>query len=563
MRLFNEHDKRNTFLLDGIWDFVADNNEIGLVEEWYKNFPKESMKVTIPGCINNRLGYMEFQSVGWYKKEFYAEGAISIKFHAVTEYARVYLDGEYLGDHYGGFTAFEFDMVVDGGAHTLVVMVDARSTEDTIPLWAVDWHHYCGIIRSVEVSAYKSVAIKSMRAEYELSEDLTEAELKIHILLKSYTDTVQETEVKIEIDGEKIYSKFVAVNGCTEICAVAHIDKVRLWDIYKPELYTLMVQTEDDDLIDKIGFRKVEVKGKAILLNQKSVQFKGVNRHEEHPDWGFAMPAGLNAKDMDILKDLGVNAVRGSHYPNTQLFVDMCDAEGILFWSEIPMWGFEKKSLERPLVIERGLHMHTEMVNQYYNHPSIVIWGMHNEVATDTGQGYKITEKFVKHVKALDNTRLVTYATNRILKDECLSLIDFISINQYVGWYEGDIKDWADFMLDMKNYLKEKGVENKPVIMSEFGVGAMFGTKTFEGLRWSENYQEEFYKHTLNIFLNDPDISGVYLWQFADIRSNAKWSLLRARSFNNKGLVNEYRQPKLAFYAVKKLFSSKSDTKVS
>ena len=92
--------------------------------------------------------------------------------------------------------------------------------------------------------------------------------------------------------------------------------------------------------------------------------------------------------------------------------------------------------------------------------------------------------------------------------------------------------------------------------MSEFGVGAVFGTKTFEELRWSENYQVEFYKHTLNIFLNDEDISGVYLWQFTDIRSSAKWSLLRARSFNNKGLLNEYRQPKLAYYAVKEIFEN-------
>ena len=97
-------------------------------------------------------------------------------------------------------------------------------------------------------------------------------------------------------------------------------------------------------------------------------------------------------------------------------------------------------------------------------------------------------------------------------------------------------------------------VDNKPVVMSEFGVGAMFGTKTFEELRWSENYQSEFYKHTLELFLNDDDISGVYLWQFSDIRSNAKWSLLRARSFNNKGLVNEYRLPKLAYYTVKEIF---------
>ena len=556
MRLFSEHIKRKTFLLDGTWEFATDEKGVGEKEEWYKNFPKESLEVTVPGCINNRFGFMDFQSIAWYKKEFYAEGTISIKFHAVTEYAKVYLDGILLGDHYGGFTAFEFNAEVLAGMHTLTVMIDARSTEDTIPLYAVDWHHYCGIIRSVEVSQIKDIAIKSMKVEYTLSEDLKDADVNVLVLLKNYSKEKTGTNLKVNIEGQEIYNGQVEAQDELTISAKTTIKDVRLWDIYKGELYTVTAETEEDDLIDKTGFRKIEVKGKKILLNNKPVKVMGVNRHEEHPDWGFAMPDMLNFKDMDILKNLNVNAVRGSHYPNTQLFVDMCDKEGVLFWSEIPMWGFPKENLARPLVIERGLFMHEEMIKEYYNHPSIVIWGMHNEIATDTEEGYKITEKFIKHVKSLDDTRLITYATNRILMDECLDLIDFISINQYVGWYEGDIKDWAEFMEQMKDYLKKKGVDNKPVIMSEFGVGAMFGCKNFEELRWSENYQVEFYKHTLDIFLNDEDISGVYLWQFADIRSNAKWSLLRARSFNNKGLVNEYRQPKLAYYAVKEIFGN-------
>lgn len=556
MRLFDEHIKRKTFLLDGIWDFAPDESNVGEAEKWYEKFPENGFLVTVPACINNRLGLMEFQNIAWYKKEFYADGAITIKFNSVTEYAKVFLDGKYLGDHYGSFTAFEFDVNAEQGMHTLVIRIDSRSTEDTIPLWAVDWHHYCGILRSVEVSSFTSVAIKSVRADYELSDDLKTAEVSVYVKLKNCLSEDCSKAVRVDIDGRKIGEETVTIQDCEELCIKTRIDNVRLWDLYKPELYTISVSTDDDDLIDRIGFRKIEVKGKQILLNKKAVKIMGVNRHEEHPDWGFAMPALLNQKDMDILKNLGVNAVRGSHYPNTKLFVDMCDSEGILFWSEIPMWGFNKESLERPLVIERGLTMHSEMIEQYYNHPSIVIWGMHNEVATDSEQGYSITEKFVKHVKTLDSSRLVTYATNRILKDDCLSLIDFISINQYVGWYEGDIKDWPDFMVEMKKYLKEKGVSDKPVVMSEFGVGAMFGTKTFEELRWSENYQVEFYKHTLDIFLNDEDISGVYLWQFADIRSNAKWSLLRSRSFNNKGLVNEYRQPKLAYYKVKEIFEN-------
>ncbi len=556
MRLFDEHIKRNSFLLDGIWDFATDETDVGEQEGWYKAFPENSMKVTVPGCINNRFGYMQFQSIAWYKKEFYAQGAITVKFDAVTEYAKVYLDGAYLGDHYGGFTAFSFDKVVEAGMHTLVVRVDSRSTEDTIPQWEVDWHHYCGILRSVEVSQFQSVAIRSMQAKYTLCEDLTCADVSICVKLKNFAAQESRKTVTIDIDGKEIYRGVVTVKDEEQLCVQTKIEQVRLWDLHKPELYTVTVQTEDDDLIDKIGLRKIEVKGKQILLNNKAIKVLGVNRHEEHPDWGFAMPPMLNAKDMDILKDLNVNAVRGSHYPNTKLFVDMCDAEGLLFWSEIPMWGFKAETLARPQVIQRGLAMHTEMVEQYYNHPSIVIWGLHNEVATDTEEGREISKIFLERLRSLDNTRLLTYTTNRALKDICFDLVDVICINQYVGWYGQDIEDWAAWVVKMKDYLNEQGVDNKPVIMSEFGVGAIFGCKTFEELRWSENYQVEFYKHTLDIFLNDPYFSGVYLWQFADIRSNAKWSLLRARSFNNKGLVNEYRQPKLGYYAVKEIFTN-------
>ena len=554
MRLFDEHKKRKISLLDGIWDFASDEKNIGENEQWYKKFPEHSIKVSVPSCINNRLGYINFQDVAWYKKDFFASGAITVKFHAVTEYAKVYLDGKYLGDHYGGFTSFEFDTVVESGMHTLVVRVDPRSTEDTIPLWAVDWHHYCGIIRSVEVFEHKTVSIKAMQADYELSDSLTSADVKITATLKNHTSEKIEKSVQIEIDGTTVYNERVTVGDTEEICARVKLDNVRLWDVGKPELYTVTVSTDDDDLTDRIGFRRIEVDGKRILLNKKPIKITGVNRHEEHPEWGFAMPAQLNAKDVDILKDLNVNAVRGSHYPNSHLFVDMCDAEGILFWSEIPMWGFQKESLARELVTERGLVMHTEMVSQYRNHPSIIIWGMHNEVATDSQEGRAITEQFVNCVRSLDPSRLITYATDKVQRDVCLDLVDFISLNQYVGWYGGEIKDWAGSIAKTKNRLKEMGVDNKPIVMSEFGTGAIFGNKTFEELRWSENYQVEFYKHTLELFLNDEDISGVYLWQFSDIRSNPKWSLMRVRGFNNKGLVNEYRQPKLAYYTVKEIF---------
>lgn len=554
MRLFDEHVKRKTHFLDGMWDVVLDKNKVGEKEKWFENFPQESFQTPVPGCLNNRMGLMDFDSVAWYKKEFYAKGAIVIKFHAVTGYAKVYLDGEFLGDHYGGFASFEVEAFASEGMHTLVVMVNAESTEDTIPLYAVDWQHYCGIIRSVEVSEFESAAIKNARVEYTLSDDLKNADLKIYLTLKNYSDGEVLEKLKIDVDGTVICDETVTVIGSKNVCVEARLENIRLWDIHKGELYTVTVQTEKDDLIDRIGFRKIEARDKKILLNGKPIKIMGVNRHEEHPDWGFAMPPVLNAKDIDILKNLNANAVRGSHYPNSKFFIDMCDAEGILFWSEIPMWGYEKESLVRPIVIQRGLDMHSEMVAQYYNHPSIIIWGMHNEIASETEEGFAITEKYVKHVKSLDDTRLVTYTTNRILKDVCLPLVDLISVNHYIGWYYDELEDWQGFVQEMKKYLVEKNVGDKPVVFSEFGVGAIYGNKNFEVLKWSEDYQEKYYKHTLGIFLNDAEISGVYLWQYADMRSNPEWNITRVRGYNNKGILNEYRHPKLAYYAVKELF---------
>lgn len=554
-RLFKEHEKRKTFLLNGVWDFVKDEKHIGEFEKWYENFPKDAIHTTVPACINNRIGMMEYQDVCWYKKEFQCEeGLIKISFGAVSEYAKVYLDGEYLGEHYGGFTSFEFVKKVYGKEHTLVLRVDPRSTEDTIPLYEVDWHHYCGIMRSVEVCELPDVYIEHFEVRYELAENFESVDIHMEATLYNIVGKAGLHRVRFFLNDQKIYEGMQRIEEKTKVSAEYQLEKVELWDIYKGHLYEIKVETDEDDVIDKIGFRKIQVNGTQLMLNGRTIKLKGVNRHEEHPDWGFAVPLSIMQRDMDILKNLNVNMIRGSHYPNSKYFLDLCDEEGILFWSEIPMWGFGEDSVQRKLVQERGLKMHEEMISQYFHHPSIIIWGLHNEIATDTRAGYAITKLFAEKVRSLDSSRLLTYASNRILKDECLELIDFISVNQYVGWYEGDVCEWEEFLVKLKKYLKEKKMAEKPVVMSEFGVGAIYGHKNFEELRWSENYQMHFYEHTIPLFLKDEKISGVILWQFSDIRSNAKWSLLRARSFNNKGLVNEYRHPKLAYYKVKELF---------
>lgn len=198
--------------------------------------------------------------------------------------------------------------------------------------------------------------------------------------------------------------------------------------------------------------------------------------------------------------------------------------------------------------------MFEEMIKRDYHHPCIIIWGLHNEIATYTNAGYDITKAFANKVRSLDNTRLISYASYHPMTDICFSLMDIISINQYFGWYYGEIETWESFLSDFKNRLKKDKLDDKPIIISEFGTAALYGEDTFECVKWSENYQEKLLSHTLKLFYNDPAIAGCYIWQYCDVRTSKEVGLTRARGFNNKGLVNEYRKPKLSYWAVKKIF---------
>ena len=310
--------------------------------------------------------------------------------------------------------------------------------------------------------------------------------------------------------------------------------------------------------MDRTGLRKVEIVGQQVWLNGKPVEICGVNRHEEHPDWGFAFPEGLMKRDIDIIRRMNANAIRGSHYPNSRVFVDLLDANGLLFWSEIPIWGcgFEPETLANPVVLERGLDMHREMVRHYYNHPSIIIWGMHNEIPSQTQPAWEMSRLYYSFLKENGGNRIVTYASNHAENDMCMEFCDLICINQYDGWYGGSIQSWGDFLERFRERRKQLGIEHKPVIMSEFGAAAVYGHHTFDDLKWTEEYQADLLTHCLNTFHDDPMVAGSFVWQFSDIRTCAEMGLNRARSFNNKGLVNEYRRPKQAYHAVRKAYES-------
>ena len=559
MRLFDEHIIRKTKSLDGAWRFAVDENNIGITDGWQNGLPNYDT-VIVPSVWNMTRNLMEYEGAAWYERSFYTEGGtLRFVFGGVMTEARVYLDGKEIGYHYGGFCQFE--IIADGvaeGYHTLILRVDNSFDEYSIPQSFVDWYHYGGITRSVSVEELCGISILSNRVEYTVFEKLDKVTARIALELYNASDAELCDTVSAAVGNYEVKLAVTLSPRETREVYTAEIEiaDVSLWSGENPSMYSVAISTSTDDLYDRIGFRKIEVKDGKILLNGKEIKLLGVNRHEEHPDFGFAFPASIMERDVDIAVEMGCNALRGAHYPNHPVFLDMLDERGIFFWSEVPIWGggFDESRLNDSAVIERGADMHREMIKHYYNHPSIIIWGMHNEILTDTDAGVNMSKAYYSLLKETGGNRIVSYATNHALSDISYEYCDVISINQYNGWYAGDISSWNKFVCDLHAYIEKQGHSDKPIIISEFGAAAVYGHRTFEAFRWSERYQAELLSEALRIFLSDEKIVGTFIWQFADIRTSREAGISRARGYNNKGLLNEYRNPKEAYFVVRDIY---------
>lgn len=291
VRTFREHHTRRTELLDGPWDFVKDPLNIGVQDKWYNRFPHPSQSVYVPSCWNNELGLYEYEGIGWYRKTIHIENTHNIRliFHAVLGHSDVYLDGQHLGYHYGGYTPFEFIVPsMAAGEHELVIRTNSTLDRVTIPTEQVDWFHYGGIIRSVELQHLPDLYIEQLKIAYELKG--TAAAVSVHIQLRSFLQTAHTTKLAFSEGGQELHSEEVQIEAGQTLSHTFKLllPEVRLWNIGRPELYTFQLRTEEDDKIERTGFRHIETKDHRILINGAPVYLKGVNRHEEHPEWGFA-----------------------------------------------------------------------------------------------------------------------------------------------------------------------------------------------------------------------------------------------------------------------------------
>lgn len=264
------------------------------------------------------------------------------------------------------------------------------------------------------------------------------------------------------------------------------------------------------------------------------------------------------AMDLALFEDMNCNFLRTSHYPNDMRLLDMCDERGIYVWEESHS---RQTPFNVPMFDAQIRQSTIEMVENHYNHPCILMWGSVNECDTVSDYGVDVHRAVLGLLKELDSSRPTTYAGHLGQKDRCEGLVDIVSWNIYVGWYGGHPEKTAEELEERLRWLDSPascGGKGKPLIISEFGAGAIPGVRNPQADPWSEEFQVVVLDEALKVYLHHPRITGAAIWQFCDVRvtreansENGFNPMGRPRCMNNKGVVDEYRRPKLSYAAVK------------
>ena len=564
LRTFNTHDVRDTRELSGkLWRFTPlDGEHAGEV----------SMR-PVPSCWQTYPGFEQYVGRARHETTFEAEGNVRLEFKGVSHFASVRVDGETVAEHYGSYTPF--DAVVRGletGIHTL--SVDADGSFDGRYALDVpnDYMSYGGISRGVALERVPDVFVERVRVipTEPLGADPLSGGWKasVQVRVRNLTDEPRPVTLRVRLEGESedAYDATVVAQPGSAVCVDEELTfpHARTWQPEEPNLHRIAVTMFDgnaqagaapvDDLIDRVGFRTVEVRGNRILVNGRAPRIKGFCRHEDHPDYGCALPFSMMNRDLMLIRDMGGNAVRTSHYPNDELFLDLADELGILVWEEGHARGLSEEQMRHPRFEEQSERVIAEMIDAHANHPSIFIWGILNECASETEYGRTCYEAQYALIRSMDASRPVSSATCKFHRDICLDLTDVVSWNMYPYWYER--RTASDMVSETHAWSAEHGGAGKPFLVTETGAGAIYGFRDPGHDVWSEEYQAEALREQLSQILAFEPCQGVFIWQFCDCKVSRDWFRMRPRSRNNKGIVDEYRRPKLAYDVVKAIYGS-------
>ncbi|MCR6659438.1 MAG: beta galactosidase jelly roll domain-containing protein [Asticcacaulis sp.] len=514
----------------------------------------------IPGAwigYDPQLRY--YNGLMWYQKRFDAPDSagkrIFLRFGAADYHATVYLNGQVIGEHDGGFTPFAFDVTdkLRAKDNNLVVAVDSTRTPDTIPPTVTDWETYGGITRDVTL-----VTTPQTYIDDDFIHLTKDGRIAADVALEGAGKAGQAVEVSVP--ALKLTLKgTTGADGRVSLSARAPAGLKR-WSPDTPTLYDVTVTSGTDTLTDRIGFRTIEVKGSQIILNGKPIFLRGISLHEEEfgPDPSRRItPEASRALLNEIKTGLHGNFVRLAHYPHNETTTRMADELGLLVWSEIPVYW--SVNFTRPETLQAAQKMIAENILRDRNRASIIIWSVGNETPVSDARNHFLGT-LAQEAHDLDGSRLVSAALNTAtasgpndisIKDPLAAYLDVIGINTYNGWYgNGTLEDVRKTVWH-SDY-------DKPMIFSEFGAGAKYGYHDpAQQHRFSEDYQASYYKATLEMADHIPFLAGMSPWILKDFRSPRRQNTWQ-QGWNRKGLLSETGQRKEAFFVLGDYYQKKA-----
>lgn len=590
-----QNEFRNTQNISGIWKFQKDSLEVGESQKWQNGLPN-GRSIAVPGSWNDQFtDSRDYLGLAWYEKEIYVPSSwkgqkIFVRIGSANYASKVYINGKSVGFHDGGHLPFAFDIspyVNWNVANRITIQIENVLKPSRVPTGG---GVAGGIFNSNPKANFDFFPYAGLHRDVWLYSVQSNARIKDITIRTGFENTTGSVNVNVDVEGKATKGK-VVISGNNRVYesefslnkGIANVNvsipEVRLWSTEDPFLYKVKVSISDENkTIDSYelesGVRTITTTDKQILLNGKPIFLKGFGKHEDFPIIGRGTSNPVIIKDNSLLKWVGANSYRTSHYPYDEEYMRMADREGILIINEIPAVGLyfhgDKEELRlRQIACKKYIE---ELITRDKNHPSVVMWCVANEpfpanmdmssltdVRKADPNSIVLFKELFDLVNKLDPTRLKTLVGVMGGPIEWLALSDVVCINRYWGWYtnQGDIKTGAKMLSDELDNLYSK--LKKPIIITEFGADTFPGMHADQAEMFTEEYQVQFIKAYLDVADTKDFVAGMHVWAFSDFKTGQ--SVIRFGGINYKGVFTRDRKPKMAAHYLRERWAKKPEDK--
>lgn len=567
-------ESRMVFDLNGVWDFCLMDGEA----------KGEIVPMPVPSSYNDIYtgrGFADHVGNLYYRRTFTVssrmlEKRLFLRFGSVTHKAEVWLNGTCLGKHSGGFLPFSFEITETAiaGENELEVIVNNIVDETTLPAGRMVHQKFPGLPEEIHnlpnFYFYNYSGIMRPVCLYTAPGSYIE-DISIYGKMDGsfYWDVKANGEGTVSVRLLDAAGNEVATGEGFK--GTGRIDQVQLWEPGHPVLYSLEVTLtgsdgEKDTYTEVFGFREVSIRDCRIHLNGKPVYLKGFGKHEDSPVHGRGFDMAYNVKDIGLLKWIGANSFRTSHYPYCEEMLQLCDREGILVIDEAPAVGLNAGFTATGLLggnpngtwklfktAEHHRQVLRDMVQRDKNHPCVIIWSVANEPASQEDGAKEYFEPLLNLVRELDEQKrpatLVTYEGSNPVSCKVAEICDLLIINRYRGWYdtEGNLRGAAALLKDELEGF-HKRCPDKPIMLGEYGADTIAGFHDINARIFSEEYQVDFLRAYGEVFDSLPYITGEHVWNFADFATAEN---IKRVGGNKKGVFTRDRSPKMAAHFLK------------